>query len=169
MKLPIIATRVKDSPTAATARPTAGGARAWCISGSLFTGDSGSATTSLIEVTASAQKTYHVTFCLQYYDNFSAIPAGTDVDVIMGINSDSVSVAGDPDYTFSWFNNDVETGAAGDRANVSISSVQSLDAGDHEFSTTIFDASFGALAFYSLTVIETDYTGDGCFALNSKP
>ena len=158
MKLPSVITRVKDSPAASSARATADGSRSWCVSGGLA---SGSGITSLIEVTAAAAKTYWVKCDVQYYDNAGAVPAGTDVDIALRATSDITSSV----FTFSWVSNDARTGAAADRAPITVASVHSwAAAGEHEFSASIADGGYGANAFYSLTVIETGYTGDSCFS-----
>ena len=161
MKLPLITSRVKDGPSISEARPTSGGgSRAWCASGTLFTGDSGTARSSQIQVVAAASKTYLVQVSVQYYDNFNAISPAIGVDLTLS----ATSTNGSGVYQFSWTNWDVTTSAAGDRACISVSSVHSQEvAGTHTFYFDIADNGYGGFTYYSMTVVETDYTGASCF------
>jgi len=165
MRLPTISLRVKDAPVASAARATGGGARAFCTTGS-FTTNEGQGTTNTVQVVATSPKTYVFQWSFQYHNPFVPVPTNSHMSSQLSIDSTSVSPASaPPDYFFDWDFVDITTSQDGDRATSSVSAVQSLAAGTHDFFVTVEDTTTGTIT-YSLVIIETDFTGDGCFTLN---
>jgi len=165
MKLSLITTRVKDAPVSSTARPTSSGgsSRAWMSDGIVNMGDGSPKTASLLAVTASTIKTYHLMVTIGYYDPSGAIPTGTSIDVTFEINTTSSPTrhtpnVSEPNYTYEFLNTDVQTSAISLRAVSSSSAVHSFEsAGTHTFKFTLEDNSYGGTAYYTSTIIETEY------------
>lgn len=170
MKLPLITTRVKDAPTPATARPTASGSGLpYCVSGVLFQDAASSINTSTISISASAEKTFMVSFTARLWKAGGTIAAGSRMDVELRIDSTAVAF-GAPDYLYNIGPFDAGTGGSSLGTSVAVTSLQTLAAGDHDFYVNTDDAGSNSIRVsYSLVVVQFDSTGEGCFEENGGP
>lgn len=160
-KLPLIATRVKDAPTPATARPTSGATGVpYAMTDEGNQGDSSLFEGDPITITNSSEKTFVCHASAQWWDNFSAV-LSTIWDGALQIH---VAPTGQSaEYEYVWDGLDVTTAGAERRGSVASSGMITLAAGTWDFTPSFYASNTGLNVKLSLVVVEYDSTGESTF------